>query len=221
MQHELDISHGFDARRALDECAGVLEAGGVAVLPTDTVYGVGLLVRAHPSGPDALFRIKRRPAAKKIPLLIPSIDALYEYGACVSDAARVLAQGFWPGGMTLIVPASDKVPAAYRNSDGTVALRVPGKSFALDLLEHMDEAMAVTSANISGMPASADDADLDARILQQADVVIRAGSTPRGESSTIVDCSGAVPRIVRQGAVCEEDVLRALGAAGLCAGASI
>ncbi len=213
MLHELDISCDADVMGALGTCARALREGGVAVLPTDTVYGIGLLVSAHPDGADALFRIKQRPAAKKIPLLIPSAEALFEYGEGVCEYAQALARAFWPGGLTLIVPASKKVPPAYQNTDGTVALRVPGASFALELLGYLGEAMAVTSANISGMPASADGANLDARITRQADVVVRAGATPRGESSTIVDCTGEVPRIVRQGAVPEREIAVTCGRA--------
>lgn len=211
MPYELDISSDGDAQRALGVCGEVLTSGGVAVLPTDTVYGIGLLVSAHPDGADALFRIKQRPAAKKIPLLIPSIDALFEYGVNINNETRALALAFWPGGLTLIVVASKKVPPAYQNLDGTVALRVPGKSFALDLLEYMGEAMAVTSANISGMPASADSANLDESLTRQADVVVRAGTTPCGESSTIVDCTGEQVRIVRQGAVTRCDIAAVCG----------
>ena len=145
MPYELDISSNADVERALGTCSEILTAGGVAILPTDTVYSIGLLVSAHPDGADSLFRIKQRPAAKKIPLLIPSIDALFEYGASVDEDACALAQAFWPGGLTLIAKASNKVPRAYQNLDGTVALRVPGKSFALELLGHMGEAMAVTA----------------------------------------------------------------------------
>ena len=170
-------------------------------------YGIGLCVSAYPGGPERLFEIKKRDHAKKIPLLVPSIDALGEYGRDVSAQAYALARAFWPGGMTLIVKASDKVPAAYQGDNGTVALRVPGSSIALDILSRLGEAMAVTSANTSGLPAPADGIQIEEEIARQVDAVICAGATRCGEASTIVDCTQETPYIVRAGAVPPEEIL--------------
>lgn len=192
---------------ALDATCDALRKGGVAVFPTDTVYGIGLCVSAYPDGPERLFEIKKRDHAKKIPLLVPSADALGEYGRDVSARAYALARAFWPGGMTLIVKASDKVPAAYQGDNGTVALRVPGPSIALDILSCLGEAMAVTSANTSGLPAPADGMQIEEEIARQVDAVICAGATRCGEASTIVDCTRETPCIVRVGAVPPEEIL--------------
>jgi tRNA threonylcarbamoyl adenosine modification protein (Sua5/YciO/YrdC/YwlC family) len=194
---------GLTQDDAVKKCAQVVRAGGVAVFPTDTVYGIGLLVSAHPMGADELFRIKRRPQEKKIPLLIPSVEALFEYGENVDGRTEALARQFWPGGLTLVVRASKKVPPAYRNLDGTVALRVPGRSFALALLENLGEAMAVTSANTSGLPAPIDDINIEEAIMGQVGAVVRAGKTDRGESSTIVDCTKAEITVLRAGAIAQ------------------
>ena len=192
---------------ALDATCDALRKGGVAVFPTDTVYGIGLCVSAYPDGPERLFEIKKRDHAKKIPLLVPSADALGEYGRDVSARAYALARAFWPGGMTLIVKASDKVHAAYQGDNGTVALRVPGPSIALDILSCLGEAMAVTSANTSGLPAPADGMQIEEEIARQVDAVICAGATRCGEASTIVDCTRETPCIVRVGAVPPEEIL--------------
>ena len=192
---------------ALDATCDALRKGGVAVFPTDTVYGIGLCVSAYPDGPERLFEIKKRDHAKKIPLLVPSADALGEYGRDVNARAYALARAFWPGGMTLIVKASDKVPAAYQGDNGTVALRVPGPSIALDILSRLGEAMAVTSANTSGLPAPADGMQIEEEIARQVDAVICAGATRCGEASTIVDCTRETPYIVRVGAVPSEEIL--------------
>ena len=192
---------------ALDATCDALRKGGVAVFPTDTVYGIGLCVSVYPDGPERLFEIKKRDHAKKIPLLVPSADALGEYGRDVSARAYALARAFWPGGMTLIVKASDKVPAAYQGDNGTVALRVPGPSIALDILSRLGEAMAVTSANTSGLPAPADGMQIEEEIARQVDAVICAGATRCGEASTIVDCTRETPCIVRVGAVPSEETL--------------
>lgn len=195
---------------ALRQTVKTVREGGVAVFPTDTVYGIGLLVSAHPDGAEPLFRIKRRDHAKKIPLLVPSTEALDEYGRDVGDDARALAKAFWPGGLTLIVKAGPKVPPAYRNVDGTVALRVPGPSFALDLLGRLGEAVAVTSANTSGLPAPASADEVEDAIASQVDVVVRGALPCFGESSTIVRCVDCRCETVRQGAVSAEAIVSTL-----------
>ena len=207
MGHMYVPGRSCTVNEALDATCDVLRKGGVAVFPTDTVYGIGLCVSAYPDGPERLFEIKKRENAKKIPLLVPSVDALGEYGRDVSAQAYALARAFWPGGMTLIVKASDKVPAAYQGDNGTVALRVPGSSIALDILSRLGEAMAVTSANTSGLPAPADGIQIEEEIARQVDAVICAGATRCGEASTIVDCTQETPYIVRAGAVPPEEIL--------------
>lgn len=195
------------AAEVLEETSKALRAGGVAVFPTDTVYGIGVLVSAHEAGPEPLFRIKRRPHEKKIPLLLPSVESLHLYGTYVSAQADALARAFWPGGLTLVVQASDAVPLPYRNENGTVAVRVPGPSFALDLLGVLGEAMAVTSANTSGLPSPTCGEQVEAVIAEQVDALVNAGHTSRGEASTIVDCTQPEPRIFRHGAVDDEAIV--------------
>lgn len=210
MSRTFSLGQPHAAIEALEQTVKTLREGGVAVFPTDTVYGIGLLVGAHPDGAEPLFRIKRRDHAKKIPLLIPSIEVLDEYGQDVGEDARALARAFWPGGLTLVVKAGPKVPRAYRNVDGTVALRVPGPSFALDLLGRLGEAMAVTSANTSGLPAPASADEVEGAIASQVDVVVRGALSCFGESSTIVRCVDRRCETVRQGAVCTEAIVSAL-----------
>ena len=192
---------------ALEETSKALKAGGVAVFPTDTVYGIGVLVSSYQAGPEPLFRIKRRPREKKIPLLLPSMESLHIYGSQVDVRAEALARAFWPGGLTLVVRASDAVPLPYRNENGTVAVRVPGPSFALDLLGALGEAMAVTSANSSGLPSPTCGKRVEGVIVEQVDIVIDAGQTRCGEASTIVDCTQCRPNILRQGAVSANEIL--------------
>lgn len=186
----------------------ILERGGVVVFPTDTVYGICQLVSANPRGAERIFQIKRRDRSKTIPLLIPDAQSLDAYAAQVPAYARHLAEAFWPGGLTLVVRAGRAVPPAYQKPDGTVALRVPGESVALDLLSLMGETLAVTSANTSGLPAPTRGSEVEQLICEQVDLVVDAGQTARGEASTIVRCTGAVPEVLREGAACVGDVLR-------------
>lgn len=181
--------------------AEALRGGGVAVFPTDTVYGIAQSVLSNPNGVQALFTIKRRPLEKAVPWLVEDDEALARFGVDVPDYARAFAERFWPGGLTLVVKASEEVPAAYRSSDGTVALRCPDSAFVRTLIHAVGSPLATTSANTSGMPAPTSFDDIEARILNEVDAAADGGITPKGVSSTVVLCVGDVAHVSRRGAV--------------------
>lgn len=195
---------------ATRDAAEILRAGGVAVFPTDTVYGIAQSVAANPDGPSRLFSIKRRPCNKVIPWLVSSLDDLARYGTRIPAYAQTLAEAFWPGALTLVVSASNEVPSVYRAADDTVALRVPASTVALSLIRQTGSALATTSANTSGMPAPVSADEIEPRIVRDADITLAAAETLVQISSTIVVCTAAGPRFSRIGALSERDVLAVL-----------
>ena len=194
----------------LDEVAQVLRSGGVAVIPTDTVYGVAQSIEANPAGPCRIFELKRRDSSKVVPWLVGSHADLEKYGSNVPSYALELARSFWPGGLTLVVPASEHVPVPYRAADGTVALRMPDCAPVLRIIRKLGCPLAATSANTSGFPAPVDPADLEPRIVDEADVTLSHVTTPNEESSTIVACPPCGPAFIRDGAVPKERILETL-----------
>ena len=194
----------------LDEVVRALRAGGVAVIPTDTVYGVAQSVEANPSGPSRIFELKRRDASKVVPWLVGSHADLEKYGADLPAYAHELARAFWPGGLTLVVPASERVPAPYRAADATVALRMPDCAPALRIIRKLGCPLAATSANTSGLPAPVDPADLEPRIVEEADVTLSHITTLNEEPSTIVACLPCGPAFIRDGAIPKERILETL-----------
>lgn len=191
--------------------ADALRAGRVVVLPTDTVYGVAQSVAACPCGAAGLFALKRRPPEKAIPWLVAGADALDAYGSDVPAYARALARAFWPGGLTLVVRAAASVPPVYLGAGGTIALREPDAPVVRGLSRALGCALATTSANTSGLPSPRSASELEARIVSGADLTLDGGPTPGGVASTIVDCTGPVPAILRAGAVAASDVFAAAG----------
>lgn len=191
---------------ALDKAQTILEGNGVVVLPTDSVYGIACTATPDNPGHGRIFAIKRRDPAQKLPLLVGR-DALNRYGVDVPVWAKLLAARYWPGALTLVVRASEAVPPEYRSPDGTVALRMPDSALVLELIARLGVPLATTSANIHGAPAAASATGLDARVVSAADLTLDSGSAPIGIASTIVDCTGAAPRILREGAIPEADIL--------------
>lgn len=192
---------------SLQAAADALKRGEAVVFPTETVYGLGVSVEAA-DGPGVLYELKERDRGKPVSWLVSGCDDLDRYGARVPEIARRLARAHWPGPLTLIVEASDAVPSAYRSESGSIGLRMPDNATALALVKAAGCPLATTSANISGLEAvgsfDALDPDLVARVgALVADV---ADDDKSGVASTVVDCTGERPRIVREGAVTRADI---------------
>lgn len=191
----------------LEDAALALADGRPCIFPTDTVYGVGVSVRAA-SGPDVLFDVKRRDAGKPIAWLVGSIDDLQRYGKNLPPAVCQLAQRFWPGALTVIVEASDIVPASYRSESGTIGLRMPANETTLALIRRVGSPLATTSANISGRAAVSRFESLDAELLARVGCALRdpVESLHSGVASTVIDCTGGGLSMVREGGISFNDI---------------
>ncbi|MBE0416869.1 MAG: threonylcarbamoyl-AMP synthase [Coriobacteriia bacterium] len=188
--------------------ATVLRDGGIVVFPTETVYGIG--AAAHSCfGPHEIFDIKVRPLEKSLPWLVEDEDALNTYGVEVPEYAHNLAKAFWPGALSLVVKASDVVGKDFRADDDTVALRSPDHEVVRELIQASGGPIIATSANTSGMPAPGDFAEVEERILAAADVVLDGGETAHRTPSTVIDCTGPEPVIVREGAIPSDQIMAA------------
>lgn len=190
-----------------DQTVAALSCGKAAVYPTETVYGVGVAVHVAPT-PAVLYDIKNREQRKPIAWLVGETDALDAYGKHVPEFARVLARTFWPGPLTLIVNANENVPEAYRSAEGTIGLRMPNNETALRLINQVGCPLATSSANISGnkAPRSFDALD-DALSSKVAAVLADSDDAAKsGIASTVVDCTGDHPVMVREGAITVADI---------------
>lgn len=182
----------------------ILKAGRPAIFPTDTVYGIGVAVE-YAASPQAIYNAKQRDEGKPIAWLVDGVEALDEYGVDVPEKAYRLAERHWPGALTIVVKASDKVPAAYRGPNGTIGLRMPDNDTALRLIRVVGP-IAASSANVSGGEAPRVAADLDPELVRCVDAVIEDDRQASGTASTVLDCSQDNPAIVRQGDIMEDAV---------------
>ena len=201
-----EVSQTDPAPEVLEEAVRVLAEGGVLVMPTDSVYGIGCAMLPHNPGHERIFEIKRRERTQTLPLLVADPEDLTRLGREVSLPAQTLTDSYWPGALTLVVHAAESVPGEYRASDGTVALRCPDSTLVRELARRVGVPLAVTSANTHGVEAATSGAGLEARIVSEADLVLDAGPAPVGVPSTIVDGTSGELRILRQGAIelCDE-----------------
>jgi L-threonylcarbamoyladenylate synthase len=191
-------------RAVLGEAVAALEAGRLVVLPTDTVYGLA----AHPRWPAAIaqvYAVKQRPAEKALPLLVAGAAQAASVVRLSPPAERLTAR-FWPGGLTLVLPALDGAE--------TLAVRMPAHPVPLALVRALGGPLATTSANRSGLPSCTTAAAVQAQLPAGYAVLIDAGPSPGGRDSTVLDLAGEVPRVLRAGAVAVAELEAVVGPLG-------
>ncbi len=187
-----------------------LQSGQLVAFPTDTVYGVGGMMM-DAAVIDSLFAVKGRDQSKAIPVLLGDIDHLKQVTAEMGGIASRLAERFWPGPLTLVVPRRPDLPANL-SPQPTVGVRMPEHAFALALLREAGP-LAVTSANLSGGENACSAKEVFAQLDGRIPLILDGGRTPGGSPSTVVDCTGSEPVILRAGPIDLADLLAAWGGA--------
>ena len=192
----LDLAGDYNA--ILERVVSVLQRGGTAVFPTDTLYGLGCnALDAHAVG--QVFDIKHRSYVKALPMLVRDISWARELAYITADQEQLIAN-FWPGKVTFVLPRRPIVPSIMCGGGQTIGIRATDHPFVQELLRHMGYPLAGTSVDISELSVTA----------PQPDLILDAGELPHSEPSTVVDLSGRMPRILRQGAVRADKILALL-----------
>jgi L-threonylcarbamoyladenylate synthase len=193
--------------RALAYALEILTGGGLVALPTDTVYGLGALVYEG-GAVEEIFRVKGREIEKAIPIMIADVDQMERVSAGMNSTARKLAERFWPGPITLVVPRHPSIPDVV-SPFPTVGVRIPQHDATRELLR-MAGPMAVTSANISGQSAPSTARGVEAQLGGLIPLILDGGTTLGGMPSTVVDCTELEPKILRAGPITAEQIVVAL-----------
>ena len=192
-------------KASIGVAARILAKGGLVAFPTDTVYGVG----AHVFQPDAVERIyvaKVRPRDKAIPILLPQADDLPLVAEGITETAWLLAERFWPGGLTLVLPRKASIPDVVSAGGPTVAVRVPDHPVPLALIAALGAPLAATSANLSGHPSPVTAQEVEAQLGGRIELILDGGQCPGGIPSTVLDLTADPPAILRAGAIGVEEI---------------
>lgn len=192
------------------QAAEVLKRGGLVAFPTETVYGLGA------NGLDAkavadIFVAKGRPADNPLILHIASMGAIHQIVREMPPLAISLARAFWPGPLTLVLPKATIVPSKTTGGLDTVAVRMPAHPVALALIDAAGVPVAAPSANKSGRPSPTEAAHVVKDLLGRVEVILDGGPTGVGVESTVVDCTGRRPVILRPGGVSKEALEEIVG----------
>lgn len=183
----------------------VVMAGGLLVFPTTGLYGLGADA-LNPVSVEKIYQVKQRDFSKPILVLVKDASELDRIAEKVPGAASALVDAFWPGGVTIILEASTKLPDELTGNTGKIGVRVPKHPVASALVNAFNGPITGTSANLSGQAGCSSVAGLDADLVQCVDMVLDAGPLKGGVGSTVVDVTSDPPRLLREGAVSKQQL---------------
>jgi L-threonylcarbamoyladenylate synthase len=192
----------------LADAASVLARGGLVAFPTDTVYGIGAAA-FDPVAIALIYRAKGRREDQPIPVLVADREGIERLAVGVPDGAFRLADAFWPGPLTLVVPKRSGLPTEV-SPGPTVGLRAPNHPIALEILRAAGP-LATSSANRSNRPPSTLPKEVRAELGGHLDLLVDGGPAPGGTPSTVLDCTVDPPRILRAGPLALADILSVWG----------
>jgi L-threonylcarbamoyladenylate synthase len=203
------MSNVIEAASGIANAVRKLKEGGVVAFPTDTLYALGADA-TNPNAIERVFGIKGREAGKPLPLFVAGGEMARRYARLTPDA-EALARRYWPGALTLVLERHSSFESAALAGGETVALRAPDHRVALALVEGLDRPVTGTSANLAGGPDPVTAHDVIEALGDRVDLVLDGGACPRGQPSTIVDCTSSPPRVLREGAISAAEIAAALG----------
>lgn len=196
--------------KAITRAADIIRRGGLVAFPTETVYGLGATA-TDAAAVRRIFQAKGRPADNPLIVHVSDYEQLNAVAASLPEGAAELVDRFWPGPLSLVLPRSGAIPDEVSAGLPTVAVRMPSHPVALRLIARAGVPIAAPSANRSGRPSPTMASHVLADLAGRIDAVIDGGPCPVGVESTVLDLTGAVPLILRPGAITAEAIAKCLG----------
>jgi len=191
------------------EAARVIERAGIIMFPTSFIYGLGADA-FNVDAIDRVFRIKNRPHNKPLSVLVKNREALYGLVQYIPPYASIIMDRLWPGKITIVFKAKDGLPENLTAGTNTIGVRVPEHPAACALVDALDNPITGTSANFSGHAGCSQISDIDPIIADELDLILDAGPLEGGIGSTVIDVTGNLPKILRQGAIAAKDIFAVL-----------
>lgn len=202
MPEIINLKHQFE--QALKKSIEILNAGGLIVFPTDTIYGLASKFD-NLSAIQRIYTVKDRDQTKALAVLVGNISQVEEVSDEIPPIAKRLMEKFWPGALTIVLQKSNKIVTPL-SQDNSIGIRIPDDQF-VRLLSENTGPLATTSANISGLPSTTNVSEVLAQLRDLVDLIIDGGESPGGVASTVVDCRKNVIELLREGAISKQDLL--------------
>jgi L-threonylcarbamoyladenylate synthase len=188
----------------------ILKQGGIVAYPTDTVYGLGACI-GIPEAVERIYRVKERPRDIALPLLLADTAQIAEVAETVPPDAWLLIRRFMPGALTIVLQKSATVPDIVTGGGTTIAVRIPAHPVPIALIQGVGTPIVGTSANLSGRPSPLTAGEVHLQFGDNIDLVIDGGRCSGSRESTIVDVTGDIPVVLREGAISKEELVQVCG----------
>jgi len=192
-------------QKQVEQAITILKQGGIVACPTDTVYGVGAAINIE-SAVERVFQIKGRPHSRALPILLAEKYQIAEVAKIVPPLARRLADRFFPGALTIVLPKADSVSDIITGGRKTIAMRIADHPIPIAVVRGLGVPIVGTSANLSGSPSALTAEEVRTHLGDKVDMIINGCRCPGGWESTIIDLSGKTPRILRKGPISIEEL---------------
>lgn len=200
----------LEDNRALELAITALQHGGVIAFPTDTVYGIGASLK-HPEALRRIYDLKGRSPDKPLPILIARVEMLDELSPDVDERLVDLAEQFWPGALTIVLPAADHLPAEVKAPDNTIGVRLPNHSIPLSIAGRAGGAIATTSANLSGQESAHAATEIRDSFGSAIDIILDGGFAPQENPSTVIRLVDGEIVVLREGVISADALRKAWG----------
>ncbi len=194
------LDQGLSDGPAVRDIAGALLGGAVAAYPTETFYALGAAAFSG-KAVDRVFRMKGRDPSKPLSFIVSDMDMVVEISSSRPSAFKALAEEFWPGPLTLVLPAAAGLPERLLGPGRTIAVRIPPLAWLRAVVRELCEPLTATSANLAGEKELAESAGVIALFDGKVDLIVDGGPAPGGLPSTIVDLAAPAPRVLREGRI--------------------
>jgi L-threonylcarbamoyladenylate synthase len=207
MPEILKVSDKNSEETILTRAAEILAGGGVIAYPTETFYGLGADA-TNEKAIEKIFAVKGRNFKNPISLIIGQADDIYPLVQDVPETAKKLMTAFWPGALTIIFSAADKISPLLTAGSGKIGLRVSSHPGAQGIVQKLKRPLTATSANLTGAPECTRASEVAEQIGDKIDAIIDLGDTPGAKGSTIIDVTSTPPVILREGAISRKTIER-------------
>lgn len=194
-----------DMKPRIEKGIAALKDGGIIVYPTDTVYGLGACsdnVRAV----KRIYAVKKRSLDMPLPLLLADVSWIEKTVSIIPEIAHRLIDLFLPGALTLVMKKADTIPDIISGGKDTIAIRIPDHPITIALIHGVGRPLIGTSANLSGHPSALSANEVKNQLGDKIDYILDGGPCPGGKESSIVDVTGNIPVLLREGAISKEDI---------------
>lgn len=201
----MDTQLTADTKVKIEKSISILMGGGILAYPTDTVYGLGAC-SDNPEAVKKIYAVKNRPLDMSLPLLLADVSWIKRVVDSIPYIAFPLIDSFLPGALTLVMKKADSIPDLISGGKNTVALRIPDHPVTVALINGIGRPLIGTSANLSGKPSALSADEVNNQLGDKIDYILDGGLCPGGKESSIVDVTGNVPVLLREGTFSKAEI---------------